>query len=60
MKIQKDTWKKPRDARIALVGCIREVGNAAGFYPHIPKEYVGKRALLIIDSDEEEEFEIKD
>ncbi|WP_456417365.1 DUF2080 family transposase-associated protein [Methanocaldococcus sp.] len=57
MKVQKETWKKPRNVRIALVGYIREHGNSAAFYPYIPKEYIGKRAILIIDSEEEEEFE---
>lgn len=57
MKLTKKTWRKPRNVCITFVGKIEEHGNSGRFYPSVPAEYIGKRALLTIIDDDEEFFE---
>ncbi|ADC69784.1 Protein of unknown function DUF2080, transposon-encoded [Methanocaldococcus sp. FS406-22] len=53
-EIKKKGWTKARMIFPAIFGKIKEQGNSARFYPSIPAEYVGKKAVLVILEEDEE------
>jgi len=57
-EMRKKRWSKSRIIFPAIFGVIKEHGNSARFYPSVPTEYAGKKAVLVI-LEEDEELEIK-
>ncbi|WP_048055499.1 DUF2080 family transposase-associated protein [Methanotorris igneus] len=53
-EIKKKRWAKARIIFPAIYGKIKEQGNSARFFPSIPAEYVGKKAVLVILEEDKE------